>query len=278
MSGVWLTDLADILRAAGVSVIEETYIQGPYKGKSWKKVGFNGQGLTAFRFILWHHDASKTGDSPGALDWVKYYASDGSTLLTPAAACWVCSGCNGKHPAGTWHIYAAGLSNHAGRGCNGWGVGASMNSHSLGVETDHTLGESWAGEKKQAQLAGLRAGTAAIMKAYEMDPTPSLLFHKTWTDGGVDGVPFSPWTWQGGTRGRKNDIDGLDLMEERRIVAGLISGKPATDRVTRLRERLAALIVDRATARKAGDSARLERTRTRIANVRERIKKLTTKA
>jgi hypothetical protein len=278
MGAVWLTDLADIVRAAGVSVIEETYKQGKFAGKSWKQVGFANTGLVAFRHVLWHHDASPANqDSPGALSWMMYHANDGAgTNLTPAAACWVCSGCNGTHPSGTWHIYAAGLSNHAGRGCGGWGAGQSMNSISLGVETDHTFGESWAGTKKQAQLAGLRKGTAAIMAAYEIDPTPGLLFHKTWTDGGVDGVPFAPWSSQGGTRGRKNDIDGLNLLEERRIVADLIGGSKLSreERVAKLRVKLLRLLKRRDKAREAGDREALASVRTRISNVRARIDRL----
>ena len=278
MAGVWLTDLADVLRAAGISVIEETYVQGRYKGLSWKKVGFGGRGLVDFRFILWHHDSSPMGDSPGALSWMKYYANDGAgTDLTPAAACWVCTGCNGAHQSGTWHIYAAGLSNRAGRGCGGWGVGQSMNNYSLGIETDHTEGEPWKGPKKETQLASLRAGTAAIFKSYELDPTPALLFHRTWTDGGVDGVPLAAWAWQGGTRGRKTDPSGLDLAEERRIVAALMNGTDA-GRVDALRARLTSLIARRTAARKAGDTVRLEQVRTRIANIRARIRKFTGKA
>lgn len=269
---VWLTDLADVLRAAGVPVIEETYTTGRYKGMSWKQVGFGGQGLREFRHILWHHDASPRGDSPGALDWMKYYASDGSTNLTPAAACWVCSGCNGAHAAGTWHVYAAGLSNHAGAGCGGWGVGVSMNSYSLGVETDHTTGESWDSPKKQQQLAGLRAGTAAILSAYSLDPTPALLFHKTWTDGGVDGVPFARWAYEGGTRGRKDDIDGLDLLGERATVAALITGfaDPNVAKAQRISERLDRLREKRRAAKAAGQStsgfaSRIRRLKDRLA-------------
>lgn len=240
MSQVWLTELADVLRAAGVPVIEESYALGRYKGRSWKQVGFGGQGLTSFSFILWHHDASSVGDSPGALDWMKYWARDGAVDVTPAAAVWVCSGCHGKHASGTWHVYAAGLSNHAGRGCNGWGVGGSMNAHSLGIETDHTFGESWEGDRKQAQLSSLRLGTAAIFVAYNLNPTPALLLHKTWTDGGVDGVPFAKWTYEGGTRGRKNDIDGLNLLQERQTVLGLMRAiqKPISPQEKRIAKTL----------------------------------------
>jgi hypothetical protein len=278
MAGVWLTDLADVLRAAGVSVIEETYVQGRYKGLSWKQVGFGGRGLTSFDYILWHHDASPANqDSPGALAWMMYYAKDGNYDLTPAAAAWVCSSCHGKHPSGTWHLYASGLSNHAGRGgpwtpTNGQPHVArdGMNARSWAVEVDHTFGESWDGEKKQAQLNSLRRGTAAVLAAYEMPPE-RVIRHLDWTNGLVDGVPRLS------TYGRKNDIDGLNLANERRILADLIRKPAAPDQTKALKDRLAVLIANRSAARKAGDTVRLERVRTRIKKVRARLKKITGK-
>ena len=211
---VWLKDLNKILRKAGVAVIGETYDRGPYSGKTWKTVGFRGQGYQAFKHILWHHDASPQGDSPGALDWCKYME------IAPAGGVWVCSGCNGKHASGTWHILAAGLSNHAGtggndprKGGNTWGVPVDgMNAVALGIETDHTYNESWSGAKKQAQLNSLRRGTAALMLAYGINPKPGLLRHLDWTNGLIDG------NGRFATYGRKNDLDGLDLADERRRV------------------------------------------------------------
>lgn len=213
MSGVWLTDLADILRDAKLSVIEETYSRGPYKGKSWKQVGYGGRGLRAFQYIILHHDASPVGDSPGALEWVKYME------WAPAAAAWVCTGCNGRHLSGTWHVYAAGLSNHAGTGGPWYPKNGApnvptngMNAVAWGVETDHTFGESWEPPKKQQQLASIRRGIAAVLRAYKMSPN-QVIRHLDWTNGGIDGVPRL------GTYGRKNDIDGLDWGYERRAYA-----------------------------------------------------------
>lgn len=204
-------DLADVLRKAGLNVIEESYEYGPYAGKTWKDVGFGSNEWTDMRFVLWHHDASPQGDSPGACDWMKHME------IAPAGNAWVCGGCNGEHVPGTWHLIAGRYSNHAGTGGPGWGVPKDgMNAYAFGIETDHTLGESWKPEEKQQQLAGLRLGTAALMKHYGLTPKPGLLFHKTWTDGGVDGLPWFV------TRGRKNDIDGLDLASERKAVQALM--------------------------------------------------------
>lgn len=220
---VWLKDLSKILKKAGVPVIGESYTRGPYNGKTWKTVGFNGQGYRDFKFILWHHDASPSGDSPGALEWMKYME------IAPAGAIWVCSGCNGKHASGTWHLIAAGLSNHAGTGGNDpakrgntWGVPVDgMNAVALGIETDHTYNESWKGAKKQAQLNSLRRGTAAIMLAYNLTPRPGLMRHLDWTNGLIDGN--GKFT----TYGRKNDVDGLDLADERRRVKRIMAALAA---------------------------------------------------
>jgi len=222
---VWLKDLDKVLRKAGVPVIQEKYTRGPYNGKTWKTVGFNGQGYRAFDFILWHHDASPSGDSPGALEWMKYME------IAPAGAIWVCSGCNGKHASGTWHLIAAGLSNHAGTGGNDpkrrgntWGVPVDgMNAVALGIETDHTYGERWTGAKKQAQLNSLRRGTAAIMLKYGINPKPGLLRHLDWTNGLIDG------NGKFVTYGRKNDIDGLDLADERQRVKRIMAALAASE-------------------------------------------------
>lgn len=202
MSGVWISDAAKVLRKAGVKVVEEKYESGPFKGRSWKSVSAAGTGYPSLDFIMWHHDASPAGPSYGALEWMK--------ASGPAANIWVALD-------GTWHLYCAGVSWHAGTGGPGWGVRKDqMNWHALGIETDHGYGEKWS----KPQLDSLRRGTAALMQHYGI-PANHLLFHRTWTDGGVDGVPSLP------TRGRKNDPDGLDLKRERRRVARLMGAEPS---------------------------------------------------
>lgn len=202
MSGVWLGDAAKVLRRAGIKVVEERYTSGPFKGRSWKSVSASGAGYPSLRYVMWHHDASPEGPSPGALGWLK--------ASGPAANMWVAQD-------GTWHLYCGGVSWHAGAGGPGWGVAKDqMNWHAIGIETDMGWGQQW----DKRQLDSLRLGTAALMKHYGM-PADHLLFHRTWTDGGVDGVPTLP------TKGRKNDPYGLDLKAERRRVARLMGAKPS---------------------------------------------------
>lgn len=188
MSGVWLTDLVKILKEAGVDAQGMKYERGPYAGRSWKYVGFGGQGYSAFKGVMWHHDASPQGDSPGALDWCMYMD------IAPAAAIWV-------DRYGKWWVYAAGKTNHAGLGYSPLSGQDNGNAVYLGIETDHTTGEKW----PEAQISSLRKGTAAIMKAYGLDPNVALEFHKTYAPG------------------RKDDPDGLDLKAERRRVAKLVA-------------------------------------------------------
>lgn len=192
MSGVWLTDLVKILKRAGVDAQGMTYQRGPYQGMSWKQVGFGGQGYAAFKGVMWHHDASPPGDSPGALDWCMYME------IAPAAAIWV-------DRKGKWWCYAAGRTNHAGLGYSPLSGQDNGNSCYLGIETDHTTGEAW----PDAQITSLRKGTAAIMKAYGLDPAVALEFHKT----------YAPT--------RKDDPDGLELKDERRRVAKLVAAEPS---------------------------------------------------
>lgn len=242
---VWLTDLADILRAAGVKVVEHTYTQGRYKGKHWKQVGYGGQGYTGFAGIMWHHDASPINQrSPGALGWMMYWARDKfGNDLTPAAAIWV-------DMDGTWHVYAAGRTNHAGLGS--WpelGMVNNANAYVLGIETDHGEGEGW----PQVQIDSLRTGTAAIMRAYKLDPAKRLTFHRTYAPG------------------RKTDPYGLDLGQERTRVAALMR-EPISPKLRALQRQLDRTRAEAQRRRAAGEStAGLP---SRIQRLKERIKRL----
>lgn len=266
---VWLRDLAEILRQADVPVIEETYNRGPYAGKSWQQVGYMGRGLTSFDYILWHHDASPEGPSPGALEWVKYMN------IAPAAAAWVCLGCHGKHLPGTWHVYAAGLSNHAGTGgpwspTNGQPyVGRNgMNARSWGIEVDHTYGESWSSEPKLKQLRSLRRGTAAVLRAYKMPPE-RVIRHLDWTNGTIDGVPRLS------TYGRKNDIDGINLHSERKELGRLVGELNGNERrLARLERLRRGWRRRRNKIRASGRKAGLSTARKKIRELNQRIKAL----
>lgn len=136
--------------------------------------------------IVWHHDASPVGPSPGVLGWMI------SNWDTASANAWV--DYNGK-----WWFVGAGVAWHAGAVL----PGMPNNFTSMGIETDYTVGEtiSW------NLYDSLRRGTAAIMRANNQ-PDSDLHFHKT--------ICSPP--------GRKSDPWGLDLATERAAVGAIKRG------------------------------------------------------
>lgn len=179
----YLTWLAAELRAAGLVVVEHD---------GWRTRGAasrtypNGGFTTATPAVIWHHDASAAGDSPGVPAYML------RNWANAAAQLWVARD-------GTWHVLAAGVA---------WQTGAVLpgmpnNWHSIGIETDHTTGEAW----PPALLESLRRGTAAMLRRLGHDAT-ALHMHKT---------ICSPV-------GRKTDPDGLDLTTERALMAARLTG------------------------------------------------------
>ncbi len=146
-----LTDMADVLRAGGLTVQEHP---------GWK-TRTQTDGPFAPRALIFHHDASAVGPSPT----VPAYLADTSH---PGAQLWVAYD-------GTWHTIAAGRMWHAGAG-GGWGVipAQAGNTFSVGVETDHTTGEPW----PPAQLAAIIKGVAALCSHYGWDPAIAVCGHK----------------------------------------------------------------------------------------------------
>lgn len=174
------TWLPDVLRQAGLDV--KTH-------PGWEN---RGRPFGDLRAVVWHHDASPSGDSPG----VPAYMAREIDAGRAGAQLWV-------DRRGTWHVVAAGMVSHAGR----VRPGMPGNPESLGAETDHTTGEAW----PNTQVVSLRRGTAAILKRLGQDAT-GLHFHKSICD------PV----------GRKSDPDGLDLHPERGRVAVLMARQTPT--------------------------------------------------
>lgn len=178
--------LPGVLRAAGLRVSE---ISG------WQSRGHDNDGDFTPRAAMLHHDGSGIGDSPAALDWL-LSGFNSSSDTNYDAQLWV-------DRAGVWHIIAAGRAQHAGIGL-GWGAipANAGNQFSLGVETDHTDGESW----PPAQLAAVRAGMAAICTARGWDPATAVVGHKEYAPG------------------RKSDPAGVDMRAFRGQVAQTMNG------------------------------------------------------
>lgn len=170
--------LPQTLRDAGIKVVETS----GWTSRSHGQLPDNVK-------VVWHHDASPQGDSPGALNWMI------SNYPNSSANIWVDN-------YGTWHLVGTGVSWHAGKVL----PGMPDNFSSIGIETDQTIGEDW----PAAQLDSLRRGTAAIFRKQQV-PTSWLHFHKT---------ICSPV-------GRKSDPAGLDLPSERNQVAKIMAGESA---------------------------------------------------
>lgn len=204
MAYEWATWLAPVLREAGLSVVEED---------GWRTRGLSTSQSFVPRHLVWHHDASAVGPSPGVPSYmIRNWSNAGAQL-------WVCLGCNGAHKVGTWHLVGAGRAAHAGVVRSG----APTNHTSLGVETDHTTGEAWHPDL----LKSLRVGSAAIFNHLKRKPGGSLHFHKS--------ICYPA--------GRKVDPDKLVLKNERRRVRKAmkeLKGRKAVPTVSVKRARRAA--------------------------------------
>ncbi|MET7395629.1 N-acetylmuramoyl-L-alanine amidase [Dactylosporangium sp. NPDC005572] len=184
-----LTWLADVLRAAGVDVVEVA---------GWKTRGSDTYG--PIRGVIYHGTADKANSGPadarddaGAIAVIR----DGRPGLSgPIAAAYV-------NREGVWHIIAAGRCNTVKTGWAGplKGVG---NTNVLGVEAENDdRGEPWPPE----QLASLRLGFAAILRQLGL-PAAKLAGHKEHQPG------------------EKVDPNGIDMDQFRREVAAALAGQP----------------------------------------------------
>jgi len=151
-----LTDLADILRGAGLPVIE---VDG------WKT---RGHGVMAsVKGILIHHTAGPaTGDFPS----LKIVRDGRTDLAGPLSQL-------GLGRTGTWYVIAAGISYHAGQTVDNSVFG---NSNAIGIEAEATGVPStntghayWPDVQYQSYVRGVKA----LQAAYGI-PTARVLGHK----------------------------------------------------------------------------------------------------
>ena len=89
--------------------------------------------------VIWHHDASPAGDSPGTLNWMIDNWNNSSANI------WV-------DRYGVWHLVGTGVAWHAGEVL----PGMPGNFDSIGIETDHTTGEQWPTELPYSLREGTR--------------------------------------------------------------------------------------------------------------------------
>jgi peptidoglycan hydrolase-like protein with peptidoglycan-binding domain len=171
--------LPDVLRGAGIAVVEHD---------GWRTRG-HGAFSTTRLDVVWHHDGTAPGPTPSGAAARIRREEHGDGL---SGNVWV-------DTEGTWHLIVGEVAFHTGKVL----AGMPDNHHAIGVETDHTTGETWS----PPQVDSMRRGTAAILTHTQ----GALHFHKTICR------PV----------GRKVDPDGLDLAIERAAVAALQGGQPA---------------------------------------------------
>lgn len=151
---MYLTDMADVLRAAGLRVVE---VDG------WKKRGHGP--MKRASAIVWHHTATSAkavGDYPS----LRIVRDGRSDLPGPL--------CNlGLGRDGTWYVVAAGFAYHAGSVRSQY-VDVADNDTSIGVEAEN---DGVSGVWPAAQYASYVKGTAALAKAYKI-PASRVLGHK----------------------------------------------------------------------------------------------------
>lgn len=124
-----LTWLADVLRDAGLTVIED---------HGWQQ---RGKDLGAVDGIVWHHTATKASTSDSAV--TRLLRVGRRDLVGPLAQL-------GLDRQGRFHVVAAGRANHNGYGT--WG------NSSIGIEAyNDGIGEPWPDAQVDAYVRGTRA-------------------------------------------------------------------------------------------------------------------------
>lgn len=160
-----LTTLPDVLRAAGLTVVELDGWRG--RGRPASTGGFDPRG------VLWHH----TGGSSDGTTYARWMAETGRPDL-PAPLCQLSVGRDG-----TWYVCASGRANHAGTArASGPIHGGDGNELYLGVEAMNTGSEGWSA----AQYDSMVTGGAALAAAYGWPATANRAHRETSTTGKWD--------------------------------------------------------------------------------------------
>jgi hypothetical protein len=179
-----LSNMANVLRAAGLTVVETP---------GWATRGYAGQDLAAVRGILWHHTATHRS---------RFAAEDAPTLSLcihgrsdlPGPLCQIVFGRDG-----TVYLTAAGVSNHAGRGVAPNIPENQGNHYLIGIEMESSGIAPWDWTEDQKRVAPyLGAALERAYLSYLPEDLRLQLGHKEYSyDGKID-----PAGWPG-------DMDGL---------------------------------------------------------------------
>ena len=165
MSGRYLTDMADVLRGAGLQVVE-------LSGWQTRARSSGGYASGAPSVVMWHHTAS-AGDGATDADYCTFRASDRP----------LCNVVIGRD--GITYVCAAGATNTNGKGGpltlpDGRTVPAdSMNTRAIGIECSNSgTGQAW----PQVQVDAVHAASAALCAAY-IGGADQVAGHVDWAPG-----------------------------------------------------------------------------------------------
>lgn len=150
-----------------------------------------------------HHDATPAGPTPGALNWIIDSYNSGS----PSAQLWL-------DTSGIWHFCGAGVASHA-----GVVRGGLTNKNSVGVETDHTVNETY----PAPMMASLLKGCAVACKV-EGRQADFITFHKI--EASPRGRKQDPWLSQASNTQANWDKELADFRAKVQLL--LSAGIPAT--------------------------------------------------
>lgn len=179
---MWLTNLADGLRARGLTVIETD---------GWKTRGFARQGLQEVRGVVWHHTATNraafaTNGSPT----LNLVTSGRSDLAGP-----LCNILFARE--GEVVIVAAGLANHAGSGKWTNIDRNAGNYQTIGIEMESSGIQPWDWTKEQFAIAPQLGWALRDMYGHNND-----MAHYEYSDAGK----IDPAGWPGGMDGLRASI------------------------------------------------------------------------
>lgn len=185
-----LTWIADVLRAAGLTVVE---VDG------WKTRGAE-YSSTPLAVICHETQGSATSSVQGELNVL----INGRTgLAGPIAQLMI-------DRKGVWYVVASGRCNQVKTGVAGPLKGKG-NSYSFGVEAMHAVSEDWT--RKPAQYASYVAGVAAICKRMGWQPDVHVIGHKEHQPGDKSDPEFSMPAFRAAVAG--DDGDGDDMLSKK---------------------------------------------------------------
>ncbi|MHA7292633.1 N-acetylmuramoyl-L-alanine amidase [Arthrobacter sp. HLT1-21] len=180
---MWLSNLADGLRAHGLTVVE---IPG------WKTRGFLGRELTEVRGTMWHHTATNRA---------RFNGNDAPTLQMcidgrPDVAGPLCHVVFGR--TGVVYVIAAGLANHAGAGYWLPHIGRDVgNYQTVGIEMESSGIAPWDWTADQIRVAPYLGRALRQMYGHTLDVS-----HQEYSSTGK----IDPAGWPGGMDGLRNSI------------------------------------------------------------------------